>query len=270
MKKGTSQEIKDRIEAIEGMDVRDAAEKRYLVERRSFRWLAVHWNVNGRTVGRVLREHGIRIRHGGEAVATQWIDNPARRAAAGANLASVNHTLAKKGLHVRQGKTKSNSDLVRGVSEKLKTSSSFFREGTKRKAVRNSIAARRAHPERMSALRTGLSKAETLLLDHLLAMELQVEVRHLCGIYVVDFIIPELGIIIDCQGRNRFPLSFERNKAILENCRGVVYCVNEYVHKGNFSHLDEYVSRLKATGGDPSPLGKETVILGALWPATFR
>lgn len=71
MKKGLSQEIKDRVEAIEGCGIVDAAKTRYLVEERSFRWLAHHWCINQRTVRRILIHYGIPIRQGGEAVRAQ-------------------------------------------------------------------------------------------------------------------------------------------------------------------------------------------------------
>lgn len=157
MKKGISQEIKERVEAIEGMNILDAAKRRYLIEMCSFRWISRHWQVSGRTVHRILENLGLPIRHGGDAVRAQWIGNVERRAKAGERLAQTNHELAAKGLHIRQGKTKENSKLIRDIAEKLKSSSSFLRPEVKTKALHRSLETRRLHPERMSASQQGAS-----------------------------------------------------------------------------------------------------------------
>lgn len=139
---------------------------------------------------RLLADLGISIRHGSEAVRTQWIDNPDRRKKTSERLTQTNHELAAKGLHVRQGKTKANSDLIRGIAEKLKSCSSLLRPDVKAKALQHALATRRLHPERMSALRTPLSKSEEIIRDHLTAIGLPFETRKLLGGYVVDFSFP--------------------------------------------------------------------------------
>lgn len=165
--------------------------------------------------------------------------------------------------------------MEKGLSKKVKdrieaVEGMDVREAAeKRYSIAASLATRRTHPERMSALKNPLSEAETALRSHLLAIELPFEERYLCGIYVVGFFIPELGIVIDCQGRNRFPLSFERNEAILAKNRGVVYCVNDFVKKGNFAYLDEYIAGVKASRFNPTSMSKETVILGACGSRPF-
>ncbi|WP_390858604.1 DUF559 domain-containing protein [Alloprevotella tannerae] len=263
MQKGISHEIKERVESLEGLDLLDAAKFRYQTELRSFRWLSQHWCVNARTVRRILESLCIPIRHGSAAVRTQWVGNAERRAKAGERLAQTNHALAKKGLHVRQGKRKENSALLRSVSEKLKASSSFLRPAVKAKALRRSLSTRRLHPERMSALRLPLSKIEAKVRSHLMAKGLDFEERKLIGQYVVDFFIPTLNLIIDCQGRNRFPLSFLRHACISHQGASVFYCVNDQVERGNFSRLDDYISRLEVFRCDPSLWCAETVIWGA-------
>ena len=269
MEKGISQEIKERVEAIEGINILDAAKCRYLIEMRSFRWISLHWQVNGRTVHRIMENLGIPIRHGSDAVRTQWIDNAERRVKAGKRLAQTNHELAAKGLHIRQGKTKENSKLIRGIAEKLKVSTSFLRPDVKTKALHCSLETRRLHPERMSALRTPLSKSEEIVHTYLSAKGLPFEKRKLLGRYVVDFFIPSLNLIIDCQGRSRFPLSYARHQAISQQGASVCYCVNEQVERRNFAHLDDYISRLKIFRANPTMRCAKTVIWGACGQRPF-
>lgn len=264
MKKGISNKVKERVETIESMGIVDAAKQRYVVEQRSYRWLAKHWGVNQRTVARILSYCGIAIRHGSEAVATQWAGNLERRKQAGKKLAQTNHRLAMEGRHVRQGKTKSNSELIRHISEKLKTSTSFHRPDVRAQCVSNSIAFRHKHPERMSALRKPLSEAEKIMSGYLYAKGLPFEQKVLISpFYVADFFIPSLNLIIDCQGRNRFPLSYERHKSLAAEGRCVVYCVNEFVQRGVFTNLDDYITRLNLSRSNPSMRCEEAVIFGA-------
>lgn len=270
MEKGPSYKTIKRIETIEKMDVRDAAVLRYLDEKHSTRWLCAYWHLNNRTVMRVLRYFGIPIRHGGEAIATQWINNPCRRRETGERLGQINHSMALEGRHVRQGKTKENSELVRRVSEKLKKSSSFLRPSVKKRALTNSLKTRQEHPERMSALRFPITKAEEQLSAYLTQRGLPFLRRQLRGgRYIVDFVIPSLNLIIDCQGRNRFPLSYHRHEAIQSQHERVVYYVRELAEKGIFSNLDEYISKLQLPGSNPSVSGQETMIFGACGNAPF-
>lgn len=263
MHKGLTEEIKERIEATEGMHFVDAAKQRYVIEQRSFRWLSRHWHVNSRTVGRILLFCGIPVRHGGDAVRSQWLDNTERRKQAGECLANTNRRFAAAGLHVRQGKTKANSELIRQIAEKLKSRSSFLREDVRARAQAASVATRSLHPERMSALRNPLSKTEEIMRNYLLGKKLPFGQRVLVGSYVVDFYVPSLSLAIDCQGRSRFPLSYERHACILSKCHHVAYCVNDFVQRGVFTHLDDYISRLKFSSADPSVRCAEAVIFGA-------
>lgn len=263
MKKGLSQETIKRVEAIEGMNIRDAVELRYIREFRSFRNLCALWGINGRTVPKLIIHCGFQIRHGGEAVRTQWMNNPERRKNAGLLLSSINHQMALEGRHVRQGKTKENSDMIRQVSEKLKHSSAFLRPDVKAAALKNSLRTRSEHPERMSALKTAPSVHERIIYDFLQSVHIQFEFRKLINGYVVDFFLPSVGLIIDCQGANRFPLSYKRHQAITAQGKQVVYCVNGFIKRGCLSNLHQYISDLQTSGIQPSARSQETVIWGA-------
>lgn len=269
MTKGTSYKVIERVESIEGMNIRDAAELRYTTEQRTMRWLCSHWGLNMRTVMRILRTYDISIRHGSDAIRTQWIGAEERRKATGEHLASINHRLAQEGKHVRQGKNKQNSELIRQVAEKLKSSSALLRPDVRAKSIAGSLATRREHPERMSALRNPLSKAEEIMKSHIIGMSLKIEERKLFGSYVADFFLPSIRLVIDCQGRNRFPLSPKRHKRFLQEGVRVAYCLNEYVFRGDFTQLDDYISRVKAACTDPSSMCEESVIFGACGRAPF-
>lgn len=269
MKKGLSQEIIKRIESIEGMNIRDAVELRYFRELRSYRYLCRLWGVNNRSVAKIIKHCGFAPRQGSEAVATQWVDNPGRRKATGELLAATNHRLALEGRHVRQGKTKENSELIRGISEKLRHTSAFLRSDVKRRALENSLKTRAEHPERMSALKFPPSVNERIIYEFLESLHIPFEFRKLIGLYMVDFYLPELRLAIDCQGTNRFPLSYKRHEAITAQGCQIVYCVNNYIKRGDFSDLHQYITGLQVSGSDPSLRSKDTVIWGARGSSPF-
>lgn len=269
MKKGISQEIIERVEAVEGMNIRDAVELRYIREFRSFRDLCALWKVSNRTVSKIILYCGFNVRHGGEAIAAQWVNNPERRKAAADNLAFVNHQLALEGRHVRQGKTKENSGLIRSIAQKLKRTSSFLRPETKSLALKHSLRTRAEHPERMSALKQSPSACERVLYEFLKSIHISFEFKKLFDIYVVDFYLPSLGLAIDCMGSNRFPLSYQRHQSIAEKGCQIVYCVNSFIKRGDFSDLYQYISGLQTVGSDPSLRCKETVIWGARGNSPF-
>lgn len=269
MQKSLSQKVVKRIEAIERMDVVNAAQFRYLTEMRSYRWLCKAWGVNNRTVAKILEYCGIPIRHGGEAIKTQWINNPERRREAGKCLAETNSNLARQGKHVRQGKNKENSELIRQVANQLKKKSSFFRPEVRDKALQASLASRKAHPERMSALRKPLTPAKMEVFKMLIDKHLEFTCNRLCGNFVADFYVPKLNLIIDCKGRSRFPLSYERHKELSQDNRTVVYCVNEFLLKGRLCNLDDYISKLNSISGNPTTRSEITVIFGACGDKPF-
>ena len=119
---------------------------RYFAQKLSYRKLSKLWGINNRTIAKVISYCGKEPRRGSEAIRTQWINTPERRKQAGENLANINHNLALKGLHIRQGKTKENSELIRRVAEKLKMSSSFNNPQIRAKAIANAEITRKKYP----------------------------------------------------------------------------------------------------------------------------
>lgn len=63
--------------------------REYAENQRSFRWLAKELNINNRTIRKLLSQFGIEIRHGSEAVKTQWINNEERKAISRLSLKKV-------------------------------------------------------------------------------------------------------------------------------------------------------------------------------------
>lgn len=269
MKESALEKVAKRVESIEGMDFRDAVELRYVREQRGYRYLCARWKTNNRMIARLIPLAGFSVRHGGEAVKTQWVDAEERRKAAGKLLAQINHELALAGLHVRQGVNKSNSEMMRRVSDKLKTNSSFFRKEVREKALKHSLESRARHPERMSALRLPASCNEAVLLEFLRGKGLRFEFRKRIGRYIVDFYLPGAALAIDCQGAGRFPLSYKRHAAIAAKGVQVVYCVNSFVKKSDFSDLYEHIAHRQVSGLLPSHRCEDTVIWGARGPRPF-
>uniref|UniRef100_A0A6M3KF57 Putative homing endonuclease n=1 Tax=viral metagenome TaxID=1070528 RepID=A0A6M3KF57_9ZZZZ len=51
----------------------------YVTEKKSIRWISNLYGVSTELIRRRLKQYGVPVRHGGEAIETQWINNPARR-----------------------------------------------------------------------------------------------------------------------------------------------------------------------------------------------
>lgn len=262
MKKGLSKKVIKRIELIEGVDINDALELRYFTEKLSYRHLCKLWNISNHTIAKVFLHCNKEPRKGGEAVATQWINNPDRRKQAGENLSKINHSLALKGLHVRQGKTKENSQLIRNIAEKLKTSSSFNRPEVKAKAQARANITRKKHPERNPFLETPKTECEKIMWKFLAAKNIDFKFRFIIDGYFVNFYLPTYNLCIDIQGNNRFPLSYKRHKSILKNGYCIIYCITNFVKKAAFADLYNYISSLDSFCTTPSVLSNETVIWG--------
>lgn len=269
MEKGLSQEIIKRIESIEGMNIENAAKLRYIDQQLSYRKLCDLWGVNNRTIPKILNYSGISIRHGGEAVKTQWVNNPKRRKSAGENLANINHSLALEGKHIRQGKTKENSEMIRNISEKLKVSSSFNRPEVKRKVLENSLMKRKEHPENMSALDYKPSVNERILCNFIDSIHIPYEFRKLINGYIVDIYIPSLNFAIDCFGSGHLPFSFKKHQAITSQGIHIVYCSNSFVKKACFTDLHQYITSLNTCSIDPTFRSQITVIWGARGMSPF-
>lgn len=263
MKKGLSQEIITRVETLEGMDISDALELRYFKEKLSYRKLVKLWGVNNRTVARIIAHCNRTPRYGSEAVKTQWINNEERKKHAAKVLANTNHNMALKGLHVRQGKTKENSALIRQVAEKLKTSSSFHREDVRLKCQENACKTRIKHPERNPFFTSPETKAERIIRGFLEEHNIKFIFRYIINGYFFNFYLPDYNLILDIQGSNRLPFSFERHQTVLNQNHSIVYCIRYFVEKARFAHLYDYISNLNIIRHQPSFCSKESVIWGA-------
>ena len=70
-----------KIETRIGEPLEDALRRLYIDERKSYRQICKILKINQRTVMRKMRKFNIEIRHGGDAIKTQWENNDARRKA---------------------------------------------------------------------------------------------------------------------------------------------------------------------------------------------
>lgn len=68
-----------RIEKQIGEPLKDYLMREYVSNQKSFRMIRKDLMINGRTVPNLLKMYEIPIRHGSEAVKTQWVDNDKRR-----------------------------------------------------------------------------------------------------------------------------------------------------------------------------------------------
>lgn len=263
MKKGLSQEIISRIEFLESTNIFDALQKRYFEEMLSYRKLSILWKINNRTVAKVISYCNTQARQGSDAVKTQWINNEARRRQSAEIIANINHNLALKGLHVRQGKNKQNSKLIRDIAEKLKITSSFHRPEVLKKAVENSIKTRMKHPERNAYLKTAISRIEQLAIDFFKSKNINFEFRYIVKGYFVNFYLPDYHLLIDLQGSNRFPLSFKRHQTIQNEGFTIVYCIHYFVEKSNLTDLYNYITHIDTLRSNPTHTSKKSVIWGA-------
>jgi hypothetical protein len=263
MEKGLSQEVITRIERIEKMDISDAVELRYFTEKLSYRKLIEIWKINNRTVAKVIRHCNKEPRQGSEAVKTQWINNINRRKQASEVLRKTNHDLALRGEHVRQGKNKSNSELIRSIAEKLRKSSSFFNPDVKRKAQINSLKSRKEKPENNGFLKTEPTKRETIIRDFLISKGVNFDFRYIVSGFIFNFYLPDFNLLIDLQSQSRFPLPVERHKEALNKGYGITYCVHEFTDKANFSNLYNYITSLNKFSFNPASISHESVIWGA-------
>lgn len=263
MKKGLSDKVIKRVELIESTNIFDALERRYFCEQLSYRKICKLWGVNNRTVAKIITYCGKEARHGGEAVKTQWINATDRRKQAGKVLSDMNHNLALKGLHVRQGKNKSNSQLIRDIAEKLKVSSSFHRKDVKAKALKNSLKTRRLHPERNGFLKTPPTKREQLIINFLEKEKIKYSFRFIIDVFIVNFYLPDYNLCIDLQGKGSFPLSFHRHKSILDKGYRITYCISNFVDKSSFGDLHDYITSIDTVSSKPALIGEKTVVWGA-------
>lgn len=62
-----------------GESLEDALQRLYITERKSFREIHNILGINGRTIAKALHKFDIPVRHGSEAVKTQWENNNERR-----------------------------------------------------------------------------------------------------------------------------------------------------------------------------------------------
>ena len=74
------------------VNIEECFKKLYLVDKWTFRKLSKEYSINGRTIKKILKYYDIPIRHGSEAIKTQWINNDKRREWSSENLKKQSKT----------------------------------------------------------------------------------------------------------------------------------------------------------------------------------
>jgi hypothetical protein len=261
-KKRNKSKFEQRIETIEGLPLNEALRILYVENGMTYRMLCRRWNCQPHTIINYMKKYGIPPRKGSDAIKQQWINNPSRKIKAAKRLASINHNLALKGLHVRQGKNKYNSELIRSISEKLKFSSSFLNPETIIKATKTRVNNFRNNPLTHPNANASMTNCEHVVFEHLESIGYNVVFNYYLDPYWIDIFIPELNIAIECVSSSRFPLSFERHDNITSKGITVIYCVNYYILKSDLVILDKYIHFFNIFRSNPPVDSKVSVVIG--------
>lgn len=252
MKETIKPKTKQRIELIEGRTVREALHAMYFIDMLSFRKIAAKWGVQMSSVNRWFRSFGFEPRRGGEAVKTQWINNPERRK-------STSDMLKK----TRESMPNPNIGIPRpDAAKRMREFNPMFNEDIKRRAHANALKTFNDTPQRQSQFHAPLTKYEKPVFDWLCNKGIYCIGNELINKKFVDIYLPERRIAVECVASGRFPLSMERHKAITSQGVDVIYIHNKYIKKADFTLLYDYITRTNFFCGLPPLQGEEAVVFG--------
>lgn len=239
-----------RIESIEGRGVAESLMDLYVQKMFTYRMLCARWKLQPRQVINLMREYNIPVRVGGEAVKTQWINNPERRKKTSDRCGKFFKEFYKENSHPRTGKK------MPEMAEKLKISSSFNIPEVIQKAQKSRIAFYKANPEKYM-----LSKAKPTIYEQMVIDSIHEETKH--NHYVphhwIDVFCPKTNIGIEVFKSVRLPMTFDRFNQITK-CIDVVYLSNRVIGKFDLNNL---IVNKKIFSHYPSSFSKKTVVIGA-------
>lgn len=252
MKKGVSDKIKQRIEAIEGRTANEALRIIYFIDMKSFRFICEKWSINTRTLMRLFRDFGFEPRKGSEAIKTQWIGNEERRKYAAKKLSET------RKLHPHPCLGISRPD----ASERMKANNPMFNLEIRNKANQKTIDTYNKEPQRMGQFHKKLTPYEQSVFDFFTYKGIKCIGNELIGKRFVDIYLPEFKIAIECVNSSRFPLSYDRHCHIKEQGVKVVYCTNYFIKKSDFDILYDYIINPDIVRSFPSLQSQEAVVFG--------
>jgi hypothetical protein len=203
---------------------------------------------------RLVRELGI-TRHGGEAVATQWVNNDARKAAQAVRFAATRPTV-----HWAQGHTKHTHAGVAVTAAKLAERQWLTNPNVVRSAAASRTRTFVAEPSRHYQSRVTMSATESLVAEWLTFTGRDYVYQHpiTCDgrFYFADFFLPGSNILIEPT------LKYTSVTPIrLATFRHLGYIplaiFNRYVaESAGLNHLQEQVSRAESGQLNPTTVGE--------------
>ena len=223
MKKGVSQEIKQRIEAIERLPTREALYNRYFIDMLTFRKICIKWNINTRTLMRLFTEYAFESRKGGEAIKTQWLNAENRKIKTSNNMAAMR----KKYPHWAIGIKRPDAAIL------MKTKNPMFNAETRERASKKTVETMNANPKLYGQYHKKPTRCEKKVFDFLISKNIPCVVNELINDRFIDIFIPLYNIGIECVHHARFPLSFDRHKKISDNNIKIIYCTNDFIYSSN-------------------------------------
>lgn len=251
MKKSVQLKIKQRIETIEGLPTSEALARIYFVEMLTFRKICIKWNINTRTLMRLFVEYNLTPRRGSEAIKTQWINASDRRK----NTSKKMSEIIKKIPPPMLGKKRPDAVI------RMRKNNPMFNPEIRKKANQKTIDTYNANPEKRNIYHNRLTQCEQIVFDFCISKGFNAIGNELVNGRFVDIYLPEIKVCIECIG-NRFPLSFDRHKQIIENNSKVIYCCNNFIKKRHFDILYDYITNQNIFSTFPPINSKETVIFG--------
>jgi hypothetical protein len=222
------------------------------------------------TIIKLMKHFGIEPRRSGEAVKVQWLHNDDRRRKQSQWLKEQIKKWKEKGWHPRLGKTKENDPSARKQAEKLKIVTSARRPEVREKMTIAQIRRYAQNPLEHPNAKAQPSKYEKALIDFLQGAGFKVVFNYRIGRFWVDIYIPDLALGIECIGNNRLPLAWQRHCAIVAQGIRVIYLLNTFIQRGNFSELYKYISNPQFVGSFPARYSQETMIWGRRIRNPFR
>jgi hypothetical protein len=256
MKRGISNLVIQRIEALEGCSVKAALQELYVEKKLSYRKLCARWAMQNKQIIKLMVECGIAPRKGSEAVKTQWEDNDERRAATAQRTGVWASSLAAAGKHARQGKKLVDNPSWQ-AGENKRQAAAFKPEVRKQQgATRQRLFA--AHPEMHPNAKAAPTRCEAIMLSWCQELGYVTEFNKLQRPYWIDVYLPELNIGIECVSDSRRP-TWERHMHLVSTGIHMLYIPNSFIDKGD-AHL--LLAYLTAYSSDIGQYQNQATVIG--------
>lgn len=267
MEKQTIDHYISRIESIEGCAASIVLNELYVIQFYTFRKLCKRWEFgNNRIIPVLLNYFQIPIRHGSEAVSSQWVDADERKDAQRGKMRSY----VTKVPHPNLGFTKETKQSLKIVSDKLKVTTSFFDPNIMNKAILHANKTRYLNPSCQDIAKRPLTKAENILYQHFYTRNIGCIGNYSISPYFIDIFLPQFNIGFECFHVDRLPFDYQRHYYITGQNISIIYIANHAVKTMKFSDIDNYIRRINILRGSPTFNSKDTVVIGTKNMSPFR